>query len=181
MKPQARRTSTSRPTPGARAQAPAQPHAGPLPLAEFLVARREEILDAADTALARSRLVHYEAAGAAARRQRLAELYDLVQAAVAQRNLAPLLAHSEKVARERFESGFDLTEVQAAFNVLEEQAWRAIVRELPPAGLAEALGLIGTVLGAGKDRLAASYVALASRMRTPSLDLRRLFAGTDGP
>lgn len=151
-----------------------------MPLAELLLLRREAILDAADAALARSHLVHYEAAGAAARRQRLAELYDLVERAVAERNLTPLLAHAEQIARERFEAGFDLMEVQAAFNVLEEQIWRRIVQEVPPAELAETLGLIGTALGAGKDRLAAAYVALASRVRTPSLDLRRLFGGTEG-
>ncbi|KAB2966924.1 MAG: hypothetical protein F9K18_04945 [Thermoanaerobaculia bacterium] len=151
-----------------------------MPLAELLLARREAILDAADAALARTHLAHYEAAGADARRQRLAELYDLVASAVAERNLTPLLAHAEQIAGERFEAGFDLMEVQAAFNVLEEQIWREIVEKVPPSELAETLGLIGTALGAGKDRLAATYVALASRIHTPSLDLRRLFGGTEG-
>jgi len=151
-----------------------------MPLAELLSSRREAILDAADAALARTHLAHYEAAGAAFRRQRLAELYDLVEAAVAERTLTPLLAHAEQIARERFAAGFGLIEVQAAFNVLEEEIWRTIVREVPAAELAETLGLIGTALGAGKDRLAATYVALASRIHTPSLDLRRLFGGTEG-
>ena len=147
-------------------------------LAELLAARRAAIVDAADAALERAHLAHYEAAGGASRRQRLETLFDLIARAVAERNLTPVLHHAERIARDRFDAGYDLLEVQAAFNVLEEALWRTLVAEVPPAGLGEALGLVGTALGAGKDRLAATYVALASRTHTPSLDLRALFAGT---
>ena len=34
---------------------------------------------------------------------------------------------------------------------------------VPPGELAEALGLVGTVLGAAKDALARAYVSLASQ------------------
>jgi len=37
------------------------------------------------------------------------------------------------------------------------------------------LGLIRTVLGAGKEELALSYVALASKTRTQTLNLTELF------
>lgn len=147
-------------------------------LPELLEARRRAIVDAADAALERAHLSHYEAVGGETRRQRLEQLFDLVARAVAERNLTPVLHSAEQIARERFAAGFDLLEVQAAFNVLEEALWRTLVAEVPPAALGEALGLVGTALGAGKDRLAATYVALASRTHTPSLDLRALFAGT---
>jgi hypothetical protein len=146
-------------------------------LPELLVARRGEILDRAVAALERAHLAHYAAAGAPARRERLARLFDLAAAAIADRRLTEVLLHAETVARERFSAGFDLIEVQVAYNVLEEEIWRAAIGELPAAELPEALGLVATVLGAGKDRLAATYVELASRTRTPSLDLRALFAG----
>jgi hypothetical protein len=45
---------------------------------------------------------------------------------------------------------------------------------------AEALGLVSTVLGTGKDTLARVYVTLASKSRTPTLDLRSLFTGMEG-
>ena len=147
-------------------------------LAELLAARRAAIVDAADAALERAHLAHYEAAGGESRRQRLETLFDLVARAVAERNLTPVLRHAERIAHDRFDAGYDLLEVQAAFNVLEEALWKTLVAEVPPAGLGEALGLVGTALGAGTDRLAATYVALASRTHTPSLDLRALFAGT---
>jgi hypothetical protein len=149
-------------------------------VAGLLGQQRDRILGEAHAALERRHLAHYEAAGSEVRRERLARLLDLTAAAVADRNLTALLAHAESVGRERFAAGFDLLEVQAAFNVLEEAIWRAIVAALPPAELAEALGLVGTALGAGKDRLAATWVELASRSRTPTLDLRALFAGTEG-
>jgi len=39
---------------------------------------------------------------------------------------------------------------------------------------------VGTVLGTGKDNLAQQYVSPATQTRTPSLDLKALFSGTDG-
>lgn len=145
---------------------------------DLLRARREEILARAIASLERAHLEHYQSAGSAVRRQRLESLFDLVVRAVEQRNLTELSAESVRIAEERFAAGFDLSEVLAAFNVLEEAAWKALVAEAAPGELPEALGLVATALGAGKDRLAATYVALASRAHTPTLDLRALFAGS---
>jgi hypothetical protein len=91
-----------------------------------------------------------------------------------------MIAHAQTIARERFASGFDLSEVQTAFNVLEEAIWRRILEGLPPVDYGEALGLVSTLLGAGKDALARTYVTLASKTKAPSLQLQHLFAGTEG-
>lgn len=149
-------------------------------LTELLAARRDRIVEEALAALDRAHLAHYEATDEPERRERLTALYDLAAEAVTSRNLTRLLHHAERVARARFADGYDLTEVQTAFNVLEERLWSALVEELPPAELARAVGLVGTALGAGKDRLAATYVELVSRGRVPTLDLAALFAGTAG-
>jgi hypothetical protein len=90
-----------------------------------------------------------------------------------------MITHAESIGRERFNAGFDLWEVQTAFNVLEEVIWTRIIKEFPAAEYAEALGLVSTVLGTGKDTLARVYVALASKSKAPTLDLRRLFTGTE--
>ena len=50
--------------------------------------------------------------------------------------------------------------------------------EAAPEDLAEATGLMNTVLGFGKDVLARTYVSLASRRHVRSLDLTAMFAGT---
>ncbi len=54
-------------------------------------------------------------------------------------------------------------------------------RCLPAKSFALGIGLIGTVLAAGKDALARAYVSHATRPHVPTLDLSRLFAGTENP
>ncbi len=141
---------------------------------------RAAILAEAEAALGRAHTRHYDAAGADEVRRRLEQLFDQLLVSLRARSLQPMAEHAQAVARERFQAGFDLSEVQVAFNALEEVIWQHILAELDAKQLARALGLVGTVLGAGKDALARAYVSLAAQTRTPSLDLRALFAGTDG-
>lgn len=148
-------------------------------LHSFLREGRQEILAEAVESVRRARLEHYEQAGPELTRQRLDDLLGLVVDAVGERNLAAIVAHANAVALERFEAGVDLAEVQTAFNVLEEALWLRILKQFPPVEQGEALGLVGTVLGAGKDALARKYVSMATRTRTPSLNLQALFSGTE--
>ena len=94
------------------------------------------------------------------------------------RSLAPISQYGEDVARERFGAGFDIAEVQTGFNVLEEAIWHVVIARLPADDLAEATALVGTVLGAGKDALARTWVSLAARRHVTSLDVTALFEGT---
>ena len=148
-------------------------------VAALLTQHETEILDDAYAALERSHSRLYEEAGETVTRQRLLDLCRLVVAAIRDRDLAEMSIYAEKVARERFEDGYDVSEVQAAFNVLEQAMWRRVVDATEPAELAEAVGLLSTVLGFGKDTLARTYVSLASRRHVPSLDLSALFAGVE--
>ncbi|MDR3682929.1 MAG: hypothetical protein P4L11_04290 [Geothrix sp.] len=140
---------------------------------------KQEMLSEAVESVRRARLQGYEKAGPDLLRQRLGVLLDLVINAVLERNLTPIITHANTVATERFEAGVDLSEVQTAFNVLEEAIWLRILKKLPPAKQAEALGLVGTVLGTAKDALARQYVSMATRTHTPSLNLKALFLGSD--
>jgi hypothetical protein len=149
-------------------------------LHEFLHDRTNEIITEATNAVQRAHLKHYEKAGTEGVHQRLKALFVLTVRAVKERNLGPMVAHADTIARERFTAGFDLWEVQTAFNVLEEIIWGRILKDFPPAELAEALGLVSTVLGTGKDTLARRYVSLASKSKVPSLNLQSLFKGTEG-
>jgi hypothetical protein len=147
---------------------------------QLLHDQSNDILSDAETAIARARLAHYEKSGTEHTHQRLKALYTLTARAVKEKNLGPMVAHAESIARERFETGFDLSEVQTAFNVLEEAIWVRVMKNISPNELAESLGLISTVLGAGKDTLARTYVSLASKTKAPSLNLQSLFSGTQG-
>ncbi len=149
-------------------------------LSQLLRDRATIIVDDAFQAMQRSHLKSYEQDGMDRARARLDALYLLTVEAVAERTLGTMIAHAESVAHERFASGFDLWEVQTAFNVLEEAIWTRIIKELAPEQYAEALGLVSTVLGAGKDALARAYVSLASKVKAPALDMHSLFSGAVG-
>jgi hypothetical protein len=149
-------------------------------LIQFLQNRADVILAEAYRAISRARLKNYETAGVEETLQRLQALYDLVVQGVRERNLTPMRVHAKAIATERFASGFDLWEVQTGFNVLEEAIWLRIMKELPPEQFAEAVGLVSTILGAGKDTLARTFIGLASKTHAPSLNVQSLFAGTDG-
>jgi hypothetical protein len=146
---------------------------------DLLVQQRAEVLEDALAALRRSHLVHYEQSGEEFNRERLAELFDLVVSALRSRQLGPVSRYCEELGQQRFEAGFGISEVQTAFNVLEEAMWRRVVDGVQPVDLAEAIGLLSTILGFGKDVLARRYVSLASQRHVPTLDLSALFAGIE--
>ena len=145
----------------------------------ILLNAKPQIIDEAYVALSRCHIVHYQHAGESLTRQRLTDLCDLVIAAIHDRELAHIGAYSEQVAIQRFNAGFDVSEVQTAYNSLEEALWRHAVNEVPNVDLAEAVGLLSTVLGYGKDTLARKYVELASSRHVHSLDLSKLFGGAN--
>ena len=143
----------------------------------LLLEAEDGVLDEAYSALQRSQVTHYELAGEAFTRQRLTELFHLVVEAIDTRQLAALSQHVDEIAIERFNHGFDISEVQTAFNALEEAMWRRVVLAEPPEELAEAIGLLSTVVGFGKDAVTRKYVSLASKQHVTSLDLSELFGG----
>jgi hypothetical protein len=148
-------------------------------LDDLLVQQRSDVLDEAFAGLKRSPSSHYDHAGDAFTRDRLGELFDLVVTALRDRQLGPVSAYCESIAERRFSAGFDISEVQAAFNTLEEAMWRRVAAGVPADELAEAIGLLSTILGFGKDALARRYVSLATERRVPTLDLSELFEGTE--
>jgi hypothetical protein len=83
-----------------------------------------DVLDEAYSSLHRSHVTHYEQAGEAFTRQALADLFALVLTSIRTRNLAAMSAYSDEVAVERFNHGYDISEVQMAYNSLEEAMWR---------------------------------------------------------
>ena len=148
--------------------------------AEFLTRERDVIVREAEETLMHLRERHYESAGAVEVERRLSALFDHLVAAVTTRDLGPVVGYAQEIADERFAAGYDLAAVQTGFNALEAATWGRILTGLEPTQLAEALGLVSTVFGAAKDALGRRYVSLATKTRAPSLDLRALFAGTDG-
>lgn len=144
---------------------------------EILTQARDEVLEEAYAALAHTSPTHYERRGETFTRARLGDLFDLVVATIVSRELGPLSTRVEAIATERFSGGFDISEVQSAFNALELAMWRRLVASTPPEELAESIGLMSTVMGFAKDALARRYISLASDRHVQSLDLSTLFTG----
>ena len=96
-----------------------------------------------------------------ASRGHLRDLFGVIVRCVRDENVEPIVTSSHALAADRFAAGFDIGEVQGEFNVLEEALWREIADSLSDDQRIEALELLNTVLGAGRDALARTYVALA--------------------
>ena len=147
-------------------------------VASFLEERRTTIIEAALGSLSGRSLAHYRALGPEETQQRLERLFGHVVDGVRTKQLVAILEFAQATGRERFETGFEFIEVQAAFSTVEEQLWKAILSELPLEEQGHALGLVATLLGAAKDRLASTYLSLATRTNVTSLDMQSLFRGT---
>jgi len=149
-------------------------------VAGFLEAQRDAILAAAGAAVAGRHLVHYQAAGDEATTERLRALFDVVVACCRQHRIEPALEYGHALAIERHAADHSLGEVQTAINTLEEAVWQSLVRDAPPAALGYALGLVSTVLGTVKDRLACTYLAEVTAHAPATLRLDHLFEGFEG-
>ena len=146
-------------------------------LAILLQTEQNAIVGEAADRLTRAHLQHYAVSDSAENRARLQRLAELISDCVQQRNLIPMVDYAERLAEERFQGGFGVQEVLTAFNVMEETIWARITDAIEPADYPLAFGLLGTVLGAGKQALAVRYVSLAAKYQMPSLDLTSLFKG----
>lgn len=144
-------------------------------LKELLKTQSAEILESATQVLKCAHLKSYDKSSPADNMKRILNLLTLTQQCVVERKLLPMKEYAAQIAKERFNAGFGLHEVQTAFNALEEELWTRITKQIASEKLGEALGLISTVLGAGKEELALTYVALASKTRTQTLNLTELF------
>jgi hypothetical protein len=140
----------------------------------------DEIVEEAYGELHPSVHPHYHALGESPTRSYLAELCGVVVRGVADREAVHMVEHAERIAEERYHAGFDLSEVQAAFNAVEQAMWRRVTTAEEPGEMLASVGVLSSVLGAGKDALARVYVLLASQRHAPHVDVAALYAGTDG-
>jgi hypothetical protein len=152
-----------------------------LDVAAFLDARRAVILESAATAVQRrASLDQYTTAGAELATDRIRALLDVLIRCARERDVGPVRAYAEEIGVARRRAGIELAQVQGVINVLEEVIWKAVIDEVPPDGLAYALGIVSTILGEAKDRLACSYVSSVGTGSVKTLRVGSLFAGTEG-
>jgi methylmalonyl-CoA decarboxylase len=144
-----------------------------------LATAEDRVVEEAAAALERRHQAHHHAVSPEERRRNVRDLFELVVQCVHEGRAEPIIALSQQIAANRFEAGFDIAEIQGTFNVLEEVLWRHVAGALADDQRIEALGLVNTILGAGRDALARTYVALASRGAGP-LDQQPAASRGDG-
>ena len=136
-------------------------------MSAVLAGAQGRIVDEAVAALERRDQAHRRAASAADRRRYVRDLLGLVVQCVRERGTEPIIASSRQVAADRFATGFDIAEIQGEFSVLEEVLWRHVVNALAGDQRIEAQRLVSTILGAGRDAVARTYVVLAGQSGSP--------------
>jgi hypothetical protein len=138
---------------------------------ELLSKKESEIVDQATDAIIGSNLRHYENADPAQTRERVKTLCDLTLECMVGKSTMPMIKYADKIAQQRFVSGFSLREVQTAFNVLEESIWDRILNEMQPVEYESAVTLVNTPLRIGKESIARMYLSFISKNKVPSLDI----------
>jgi hypothetical protein len=138
---------------------------------ELIKNNASEIVTEAASAIERAHVPHLGFAGTGQARQRLQILCDLTLECLQTQGTAPMSRYAEKIACERFFSGYTLREVQTAFNLLEESIWSQILDKLQVNALATAVTMVNAPLRAGKDEVARTYFSLPSKTKVSSSDL----------
>ena len=131
-------------------------------LSELFQSWEEDLVNEAVTELRHARLRHYVADGDDVTRERVARFIGRALECFSLHRAEPMIEHAERIARERYASGYDLFEVQTAINVIEEALWKRILSSVGPEELAHALGMVNAIFSMSKDVLARTYVALAT-------------------
>jgi hypothetical protein len=146
---------------------------------ELLRKKGSEIVNQATDAIIGSNLRHYENADPAQTRERVKVLCDLTLECLVRKNTMPMINYADKIAQQRFVSGFSLREVQTAFNVLEESIWDQILKEMQPVEYENAVTIVSTPLRIGKEAIARMYFSFISERKVPSLDILDDFLQTE--
>jgi methylmalonyl-CoA decarboxylase len=123
----------------------------------------EQVVGEALAALERRDQVHNHPPRPEEHRRNVRQLFGLVLRCVREGRADRIITPSEQIAAHGFAAGIDITEVQGAFNVLTEVLWRHAADALADEQRVQALGLVNAIAVAGKDAVARTYVALASR------------------
>ncbi|MFA7360613.1 MAG: hypothetical protein WC139_06210 [Candidatus Kapaibacterium sp.] len=145
----------------------------------LLEKNKDKVIEESCRQINEVKLKGYTKVGSSITKQKLTSLYKKVIECANKKELIPMLNYTEKIAKERFASGYDLHEVQTAINALEENIWQIIFKNIKPDKLAESLGLVSSILGAGKDNLARNYVALATQTKASTINLQSLLSGSE--
>jgi methylmalonyl-CoA decarboxylase len=127
----------------------------------------DRVVDEAVTALTQRDQARPQSRGPEECRRHVRQLFGLVLRCVREGRAELIAKPSVQIAAHCFAAGVDLAEVQGEFNVLTEVLWRHVAGSIAAQQQVQALGLVNAIAGAGKDAMARTYLALASRAGDP--------------
>ena len=128
-----------------------------------LASAEDQVVDDAVAALAQRDQAHGHAADHQERRRNIRQLFGLVLRCLGEGRTEPIIRPSEQIAAHCFAAGIQLDQVQREFSALAEVLGRHVIGALPVDQGVQTLGSVHAIVGAAKDALARTYVALASR------------------
>ena len=132
-----------------------------------LASAQDRVVSEVVASLERRDQAQHDASSPERRRRDVRHLFELVLRCVQEGSAESIITPSQQIAADSFAAGVNLAEVQGAFNILEEVLWRHVAGAFAGDQRVEELRLVNAVLEAGKDALARTYVALASRAESP--------------
>ncbi len=121
------------------------------------------LLDSTDN-LVRSNLKHYKKLNPENIRIRLNHLFQTLVTCVETGSCNEMVTFMDKVSDERFESGFEIHEVQTAINILEESLWRNIGKFVDNDKQVNAMKEVTGILSKAKEEMANEYAMLSKEL-----------------
>lgn len=143
-------------------------------LPSIITANQKAIIENAVDILHHSSACHYCAQTKEENTHRIQILVNYLVALLTERNPNLIDEYCKNLAKTRFQEGYELKEVQAAINSLQESLWSFLMEQAKDNQFPEAVGLCHTSLGRIKDVLAQEYVQLASQSKVQTIDLAAL-------
>ncbi|MBV9095140.1 MAG: hypothetical protein JO132_14900, partial [Streptosporangiaceae bacterium] len=128
-----------------------------------LAGAEDQVVDEAVAVLARTAATGRRPSGPDQHRRNMRQLFGLVLRCVHEGRAEPIVRPAEQIAAYGFAAGIELGELQGEFNVLAQVLWRHVAGSVPDQQRLEVLELVNAAMGAAKDALARTYVALASQ------------------
>jgi hypothetical protein len=119
------------------------------------------LLDSTEN-LVKAHLQHYKHLTPEQIRYRLLNLFQSLVRCLESESCNNMLKFMKAVSDERYESGYELSEVQTAINILEECMWRMISKFVDTDKQINSMKQVTHVLCKAKGELASEYALLSS-------------------
>jgi hypothetical protein len=86
---------------------------------------------------------------------------------------------ADKIARDRYESGFKLNEILTALNLFQSVFYNYCFNLLTKKGMLENINLLNMFFNVLKDEISCTYLKLSGNCVNNNLDVKPLFKGTE--